>query len=40
MPAAADPALLERVFRQEHGRVVATLIQGLGGWAETAADVG
>ena len=30
MPAAADPALLERVFRQEHGRVVATLIGQFG----------
>ena len=30
MPAAADPALLERVFRQEQGRVVATLIGQFG----------
>jgi len=30
VPAAADPALLERVFRQEQGRVVATLIGQFG----------
>jgi len=30
VPAAADPALLERIFREEQGRVLATLIRQFG----------